>query len=75
MGESEKVLYMTFATEEGGTFKIALSNTLDDLTPASIKAAMDKIVDAKVFATSKGEVTNKVKAYFVTQTVEDLKID
>ena len=75
MGESKKVLHMTFATEEGGTFKISLSNTLDDLTPANVKDAMEIIVDASVFATSKGDVVSKKQAYFVTQEVEELEID
>ena len=75
MGQSEKVLHMTFATEEGGTFKIALSNTLDDLTSDQVKDAMNKIVDGGVFTTSKGDVVKRVKAYFVTQQVEELEMD
>lgn len=75
MNETTKVLHMTFATAEGGTFKISLSNTRDDLTPEEIKNAMNEIVDSNVFETSKGAVVRKAKAYFVTQETEELDVD
>lgn len=74
MEDIKKVLHMTFATKEGGTFKISVSNTLDDLSSEQVKEAMDAIVDASVFTTNKGEVVRKAKAYFVTQEVEELDI-
>ncbi len=75
MEQAKKMLNMTFATAQGGTFKIALENTRDDLSPLEVKQAMDAIVEAGVFETSKGEVISKVKAYYVTQEVETLNID
>lgn len=75
MKETTKVLHMTFATAQGGTFKISLANTRDDLTSEEVKEAMNDIVDLDVFETSKGEVVRKAKAYFVTQEVEELDVD
>lgn len=74
MAENKKVLYMNFETIEGGTFKIALNNTLDELTAEDVKQAMDTIVDASVFKTIKGDVVKKVEAYYITQEVEELDI-
>ena len=75
MNETTKVLHMTFATAEGGTFKISLGNTRDDLTPAEVKRAMDDIVDSNVFETSKGAVVGKARAYLVTQESEELDVE
>ena len=75
MNETTKVLHMTFATVEGGTFKISLSNTRDDLTSAEVKTAMNNIVDSNVFETSKGVVVEKVRAYLVTQESEELDVE
>ena len=65
---------MTFATKEGGTFKISVGNTLDDLTPTAISEAMDIIVGANVFTTKTGEIVGKAKARYVTQNIADLEI-
>lgn len=75
MNEISKVLHMAFTTAEGGTFKIALKDTREDLTPVDIKQVMNTIVDAGVFETSKGEVVRKANAYYLTQEVEKLDID
>ena len=74
MADITKVLYMTFATSEGGTFKIAVGNTRDDLDKDQIVEAMDTILMSKVFVTNKGEAIRKAKAYFVTEQIEDLEI-
>lgn len=74
MGETKKVLQMTFATADGGTFRISVGNTLDELTGAEINAAMDQIVAANIFMTKTGEVTGKATARYVTQDIEKIEI-
>lgn len=74
MADISKVLYMTFATSEGGTFKIAVDNTRDDLDKDEVAQVMDNIIMTKVFATNKGQAIRKTKAYFVTEQVEELDI-
>ena len=75
MDKIKKVLHMTFATAQGGTFKISLANTKDELTAEEVTEAMDSIVEASAFETSKGEVVSKATAYYVTQEIEELSID
>lgn len=74
MADTKKVLQMTFATREGGSLRISVDNTLDDLTVEQIKTSMDTIVASKVFHTKSGEVIDKTKARYVTQQVEELDI-
>lgn len=74
MDETKKVLQMTFATAEGGRMNISLSNTKDNLTAGQVKEVMDTIVTSQAFETRKGSVNEKVRARFVTQTIEDLDI-
>lgn len=74
MDEPVKVLQMIFATAEGGTFRISVANTKDNLEDKDIKAVMDTIASSKAFKTGKGEVTNKVEARYVTQQIQKVEI-
>ncbi len=74
MTEPKKVLQMNFVTKDGGSFRISVGNTLDELTPGEINAAMDIIVGANVFITKTGEIIGKSKARYVTQEIEDVEI-
>lgn len=74
MDESVKVLQMIFATAEGGTFRISVGNTRDDLEDKDVKDVMDTIAKSKAFKTGKGEVTNKVEARYVTQQIQKVEI-
>ncbi len=75
MEESKKVLQMTFATQEGGTLRISVGETREDLTEAEVKAVMDTVVSSNVFETSKGVVVGKARAYLVTQESEELDVE
>jgi len=74
MEDTKKVLQMTFATREGGSLRISVDNTLDDLTVDQIKNTMDTIVESNVFYTKSGEVIDKAKARYVTQQIEEIDL-
>lgn len=74
MEDPKKVLQMNFVTKDGGSFRISVGNTLDELTAGQVSAAMDIIVGANVFITKTGEIIGKSKARYVTQEIEDIVI-
>ena len=74
MEETKKVLQMTFTTAEGGTLRISVGKTREDLTEAEIKEVMDAIVSSGVFKTIKGTVVGKAQARFVTQQTQKLDV-
>lgn len=75
MEEAKKVLQMTFATTGGGTIRISVGDTADDLTPTKINEAMDAIVAANVFEAKTGEIMGKAKARYVTQEIENVEME
>ena len=54
MEDPKKVLQMNFVTKDGGSFRISVGNTLDELTAGQVSAAMDIIVGANVYITKTG---------------------
>ncbi len=75
MDETKKVLQMNFATEEGGSRRLTVSEPKASLTPANIKSAMDAVVSSGAFIGAKGAITGKTSACYVTQAVEKLEIN
>ena len=74
MENPKKVLQLIFTTKEGGSLRLSVGNTRDELSPSDISQAMDEIVEANIFETSTGEVIGKAKARYVTQSTEDIDI-
>lgn len=74
MKDAKKVLQMNFATQEGGTLRISVGETRENLTEAEVKAVMDTVVSSGVFKTGKGEVVGKAGAQFLTQQIQKLDI-
>lgn len=74
MTDKKKVLQMNFATADGGSLRISVNNTRDNVTVEEIKTAMDTVVSSNIFLTSSGEVVQKTRARYVTQEIENLDI-
>ena len=55
-----------------GPVKISIKNPKETLTPAEIKAAMDKMVLANVFTSSNGGLVSAVSARLVDRTTQDI---
>lgn len=66
-----KTLELNFGGEFGPV-KISVRNPKDSLTPAEIKAAMNKIVLAKVFTSSNGDIISATSARVVDRTIQDI---
>ncbi|MCW2276893.1 DUF2922 domain-containing protein [Heliophilum fasciatum] len=67
-----KVLRMTFATSEGGSFQLNIPDPLDTLDSTAIANAMDLIITKNVFTTKKGNLVSKKDAVVVETTMTDL---
>jgi Protein of unknown function (DUF2922) len=66
-----KTLELTF-DGEFGPVKISIRNPKDSLTPAEIKAAMDKMVLANTFTSTNGSLVGTKSARLVDRTTADI---
>lgn len=57
-----KVLVMTFKNEEGGNVSLRLRYPKETLTDQQVKTLMDTIIAKNIFATSGGDLKEKVSA-------------
>lgn len=60
-----KVLVMAFRNEEGQTFRIRLRYPRESLRPEDVTQVMDLILARNVFATSGGDLVEKIGAQIV----------
>jgi hypothetical protein len=67
-----KILVMTFRNEEGRAFRIRLRYPREDLSPQDVSAVMDLILVRNVFATSGGDLVEKVGAQVVETNTTSL---
>ncbi|WP_338754949.1 DUF2922 domain-containing protein [Bacillus sp. FJAT-52991] len=69
-----KVLELYFTSEMGSTEKLTVRNPKDSLDPAAIKAAMEQIVAANIFATKTGALTGVKSARYVDRSTTDIEL-
>ncbi|WP_017873520.1 DUF2922 family protein [Candidatus Caldatribacterium saccharofermentans] len=67
-----KILVMTFRNEEGRAFRIRLRYPREDLSSQDVNAVMDLILARNVFATSGGDLVEKVGAQIVETSTTSL---
>lgn len=60
-----RILVMTFRNEEGRAFRIRLRYPKENLQPEEVGNVMDLILTRNVFATSGGDLVEKVGAQIV----------
>jgi hypothetical protein len=68
-----KTLELNFDGEYGPV-KISVRNPKASLTPAEIKAAMDKIVLANVFTSANGGIVSVKNARVIDRTTQDIEL-
>ena len=68
----EKKLELIFATAGGQKKTIAIAQPKEDVTNEAAEAAMQKVVDAGVFTTAKGDLAGIVGARMRTTDLEPL---
>lgn len=69
-----KTLEMIFATSDGGTMRITVSNPKIPIDPAQVTAVMDLVVPKQLFATMSGRIIGKKSARVVDQTATPVSI-
>lgn len=67
-----KVLVMSFRNEEGQTFRIRLRYPREDLRAEDVAGVMDLILDRNIFATSSGDLVEKIGAQLVETNATSL---
>lgn len=67
-----KVLVMSFRNEEGQTFRIRLRYPREDLRAEDVAGVMDLILNRNVFATSGGDLVEKIGAQLVETNATSL---
>lgn len=67
-----KVLVMSFRNEEGQTFRIRLRYPREDLRAEDVAGVMDLILDRNIFATSGGDLVEKIGAQLVETNATSL---
>ena len=68
----EQKLELIFKTSGGQKKTIAVSKPRADLTKAEAEAAMQKVIDANVFTSSKGDLTGIVGSRMRTTNLDPL---
>lgn len=66
----EKTLRLIFRNVEGRAVTISVKDPEDTIEAEDVENAMDLIMDANIFTTSGGDVTQKVRAEVVGRTVD-----
>ncbi|TCO69230.1 DUF2922 domain-containing protein [Marinisporobacter balticus] len=67
-----KKLEMVFTNQMGSKTTLIVDNAKEDLTQENIKAAMNAIITANIFETTKGELTGIDSAQIVTTDIEEM---
>lgn len=67
-----KTLELTFTAELGGEVKISVRNPKESLTPTQIKVAMEQMIQAGIFKSTKGSLVGVAGARYVDRTTEDV---
>lgn len=62
----EKILVITFTTEDNKNYKLTLKKPKDNLEKSAVEAVAQKIVDTAIFNTSKRVLKSFKKAVYVT---------
>lgn len=70
-----KKLEMVFRNEENKTAKLTVDNALDDLDPQDVKAAMETIIEKKVFLSNGGELVDIASARVVDTEIYELDFE
>lgn len=68
-----KTLELNFEGQVGPA-KISIRNAREDLTPAEIKDAMEKMIQSNAFESTKGDLVSVVSARVVERTTEDIEL-
>ncbi|NLY42818.1 MAG: DUF2922 domain-containing protein [Clostridiaceae bacterium] len=68
------VLEMIFKNEEQKNVTISISDPVEDLTGAEVKAVMDNIIAKNVFTTSGGDIVQASGARIVSREVTELEL-
>lgn len=68
-----KTLELNFDGEKGPV-KVSVRNPKDPISPAEIKAAMEKMVQANIFTSSNGDVVGVHSARLVDRTTQDIEL-
>lgn len=67
------VLELYFETQMGGVEKIVVREPGESLTPAEVKAVMEELVTADIFATRSGGLLSPKSARYVERSVQDIE--
>ncbi|KAB2328009.1 DUF2922 domain-containing protein [Cytobacillus depressus] len=59
---------------ERGLVKVAIRNPKDPLSPAEIKAAMEKMVQANIFTSANGDLVGVKSARLVDRNTQDIEL-
>lgn len=57
-----------------GPVKLSIRNPKEDIAPAEIKAAMEKVVQANVFKSNNGDIVSVKDARLVDRTTQDIEL-
>lgn len=68
----EQTLRLIFRNAEGRNVTISVNNPKSPLNSAEVNDAMDLVVNADIFQTSGGSITEKVRAEVVSRGVETI---
>lgn len=68
----EITLQLVFLNAGGGRVTLSIPEPLEDLTAATVGAAMDEIIDADVLISSGGGLVSKVRAVLVSRQTEEI---
>jgi hypothetical protein len=66
----EKTLRLIFRNVEGRSVTISVKDPEDTIEAEDVEDAMDQIMEANVFTSSGGDLTQKVRAEVVGRTVD-----
>ncbi len=70
-----KTLVLTFKNEEGQNASLRLRYPKDGLTPGEINTLMDTIIQKNIFATSGGDLVQKVGAQIVESNTTTVSLE
>jgi Protein of unknown function (DUF2922) len=68
-----KTLELNF-NGEFGAVKVSVRNPKDTLTPAEIKAAMDRMVVANIFTSANGSLVSTKNARLLDRITQDIEL-
>jgi len=69
-----KTLEMVFKSSDDKSVRISIDNARGDLTPAEVKAVMDKIIAESIFNPGNAQLVIADSAAVVTVSTEELEL-